>query len=345
MVRLTALGVLLVGPTACTDRLTSTAWGQPVVTHAGTIASADGARLVVFSETGRHYLARIEQLDVDLNLELRDASDRLLARSASPARGLGREYLLWRVTDAQPVNVVLRPAAPPARSARFRAEIFELPPSIDRRMLRALATLGQPKNDSPNIASELQFAANLFHVRGARLLEAATALRLAAQHYWYAENWADALRAAHRAARLAAEQNDRLLEAAAKLMMAASELEMIQSGRAAAQRFAAVQELLQDARGIFLQARLPVNAATVLIYDGVSRFYQSDFAGAVAVYERADAELAAVDSSAERSVALSNIAAVRLGRGEYRLAAEALEKTLPILKTGDPQLYSAALHN
>ena len=339
-----ALGLAL-GLCSCQDGANKPEFGDQIAVSAARLESTAGVDVAFDAIAGSSYLARVEQLDFDATLALLDREGRTLQTAASPARGIGREYLFWTATQSAQLRLVIRALAPPSKSARYRAEVFKLPVDLSADHLRALRSLNQTGPGSPDQLVQLQAAEDTWRANGERRLAADTALQFAGQRYFSDERWSDALRAAQRAATDFDALGDSAATAGARLLEGAARLELAQAGQQSASNYPAAYRALAQARALFLREQQPVNAAAVLRYQGAGQFSQGDNERAVASYQQAANEFSAAQAPGERLRALTNIAGIRASRGEYRQAVSSFEEALPLMAGSDLQLRGTVLQN
>jgi CHAT domain-containing protein len=336
---------LAAGLYGCEDGANKPELGDRIAESAAGFENSAGVEVAFDSVTGSSYLARVEQFDFDATLALLDREGRTLQTSASPARGIGREYLFWTATESQPLRLVIRGLARPAKSARYHAEVFKLPANLATDQVRALRSLNQSGPDSPDPLSELQAAAETWRREGNVRLAADASLRLAGQRYFNDERWSDALRAAQRAASEFDALGDATATAGARLLLGAARLELGRAGEQPDRNYPAAYTALSQARELFQREQLPVSAASVLRYQGAGQFSEGDYERAVASYQQAAVEFTAAQAPGERLLTMMNIAAIRSSRGEYRQAVTSFEEALPLLAGSDPQLRATVLQN
>ena len=298
-----------------------------------------------------NYLARVEQFEFDATLELMDAEGRVLWRGASPARALGHEYLFWIAEQPGRLTLRIRAAAVPGAAARYRARVFRLPATAPRivaaalqQMTRAAATPAEGAIDAATRAGVLRAAEATWRALGQQQLAADTALQLAGLQYFDAEQWSDARAAAERAARDYTRLGASHLLADASLLEGAADLEIAHSAERSTPRFAAADAALARARALYQRAQAPTGAATALIYTGTGQYYRNELDAAVSSFSSAEAEFAATGAAAGRLFALSNLAVIRLDRGDYRGVAQTYEQLLA-LPHDDLQWRATSLQN
>ncbi len=339
-----ALG-LAVGLCGCQGGANKTEIGERIALSAARLERAVGVDVPFDAVAGSSYLVRVEQLDFDATLALLDGERRTLQTAASPARGIGPEYLFWTATRSEPLRLVIRAVAAPAKSARYRAEIFKLPVDLAPDHLSALRSLNQAGPGSPDKRADLQAAEVTWRRAGDLRMAADTALRFAGQRYFNDGRWSDALRAAQRAAADFDVLGDSAATAGARLLEGAAQLELAGAGQQSASNYPAAYRALSQARALFLREQQPVSAAGVLRYQGAGEFSQGDNERAVASYQQAADEFSAAQAPSERLRALTSIAAIRTSRGEYRQAVTSFELALPLLAGSDLQLRATVLQN
>ena len=349
------LGAMQVGMalSGCASKDHRDVFRDRVAARDGAMVTKDGVTVELNAAAGASYLATVEQLDFDATLEFVDGDGKLLASAASPARGLGREYLLWTCDKARTVRLAIHSVASPASSAHYRAEIWRLPPTLSPAALSALHSMSRSSNPqgaptravTASVTTELETAEAYWRSQRLPRLAADAALQLAGRLYFVERNWAKSLAAAQRAVVNLATQRDAVSLAGAELLQGAALQELAEQGDHPESNYAAAYESFARSRADYQAQHLPGAAATVLLYEGSSHYGEGNLDRSIAAYRQADAEFAAVGDRSARTFALTNIAAVRLSRGEYREAAASLEAALPLMQDNDPNARTDTLLN
>jgi tetratricopeptide (TPR) repeat protein len=327
--------------------------GPPVLDVSASFDGRGAVAVPFDAAAGRRYVARLEQLDADVELALLDG-DRVLARVASPARSFGAEYLAFTAPEYARLRFEIRKPGMPGRSGGYRLRVHALPADAPaevttafERWTRAGGTGASP--DAAGVLAELEAVERVWAARDARLA-ADVRVQIAAVQYWQQDDWSAAVRTAELAAGAYARAGDAAARADATVLAALARLEVAREQRGTNRtrsdvQFSTAQREFESARTAYAAAGRPIAAAMTWVYAGSGRYFDYDLAGAVADFARGEQALAAAGAEDERRVVLGNLATASADRGDYAGAAREYERLLPLLAGRRDELLAATLQN
>jgi tetratricopeptide (TPR) repeat protein len=323
----------------------------------GPVSGPDVAAVDVPVRPGGRYLARLERFGFEGRLALADAANRTLVQVGSPSTGRGRQYLFWTARDSTPVRVHVTALPTPARSARFRLQVYALPEALAERdvaafeaLTRALRT-DRARDDATkaSVRADLAAAEEAWRGRDPRLA-ADVAFQLASFDYYLLDDWRQVVDGAERAAHDYAALADAVGEADARALAGLARLEYVRelagSDPARARRcFDEASAAFDAARALYVANDLPVEAAKTLSYRAVGSFHLSDLPAAIESLRAAEQALATAGADRERTVVLGNLATLRSESGDYTGASREYDRLLPLLRDRRDENAALVLQN
>ncbi|MDE2135919.1 MAG: CHAT domain-containing protein [Gammaproteobacteria bacterium] len=338
---------------------------------AGSLATrgTDAATADFALAAGRTYLIEVTERDNDANVEVLDASGRLIVRADHPERRTGTRRAV--VTAPEPGNVTVRVTGKEHANARGSAavRVFELASvglpecvTVLRNLAAADASYASGLEISSGRAtSPAQSARDLFlraeesYAAAEQALAATddarlrgeTELALAALNYHNLQDWSRTADLAKQAAAILAPV-DAYRQARAEALMAAAWMEIGSAGSVeqSAKMLAEARAVLRRVNRFHMQRDERFDASLALTNIGLSYLYQGRYADCIAGSAAANRLLTSIHETLRAAQAWQNRSLCLWGLGRLSEARDGFLRSLADIPPQPlPQVYLASITN
>ena len=292
-------------------------------------------------QPGQVLLVEAEQRKVDFCVSLTSPGGQIVATVDSPTGRIGTERLLYASERGGEYTVTLSGRVHPLASGRYRVEFHSVPRNTDSRLVDGYRALSKASQDfaSGNAKARMDAAKTYQHTATSFAhaqrpeLEAESRYALAGLAYDFLSDWSTAATNAGQAAELFSRRQDERRYADSIALQAAA---LTERGKAKGRgsddssvpdldRAAA---LLNQAQKINLAQHDDFALARNYNDLGLNFLYRDRFEAAVASFRQAVDLFRRLNERPSELMSLQDIATVQALRGNYRSAADELERLL-----------------